>query len=31
MGGPVYVDLRVRAKTETGEPFETIEHLSVYG
>jgi hypothetical protein len=31
MGGPVYVDLRVQAKTETGEPYETVEHLSVYG
>jgi predicted nucleotide-binding protein len=31
MGGSVYVDLRVRAKTAEGEPFETIEHLSVYG
>ena len=31
IGGPAYVDLRVRAKTESGEPFETVEQLSIYG
>lgn len=31
MGGPVYVELLVRALTEAGEPYETTEQLSVYG
>ena len=31
MGGPVYVDLTIRGLTESGEPYETIEQLSVYG
>lgn len=30
-GGPAYIDLRVTAKTEAGEPFEISEQLSIYG
>ena len=31
MGGPVYVDLTIRAKTDSGEPYETTESISIYG
>jgi predicted nucleotide-binding protein len=31
MGGPVYVELRVRARIETGEPYEMTEQLSIFG
>jgi len=31
MGGPVYVDLIVRARTDAGEAYTTTARLSVYG
>jgi predicted nucleotide-binding protein len=31
MGGPVYIDLVMKATTEDGTPYETTNRLSVYG